>query len=199
MILSIALAVIVADVFAGLPAAARWLALGALVLTGVSLAARWWWRPLRALDEAAATRELERGFPEIGQRLRTVREVESSPATQRTAPALAGALVDDTRRRMAALDPRTLIPWKNLRGPLLVSVATMGVFAALLALWPEFRIGAARLAMPGARLSYTTVTIENPRPTFTDRENPLIVAHLAGRPAAEADRKSTRLNSSHSS
>ncbi len=186
LVLSLAFVVIVADVFAGLPAAARWLALGALILTAASLTARWWWRPVRALDEAAATRELERGFPSLGQRLRTVREVESSPATQRPAPALAGALVDDTRRRMAALDPHTLIPWEKLRGPLLACVAATGVFLALLAGWPEFRTGAARLALPGARLSYTKVTIENPRPTFTDRENPLIVAHLAGRPAAEA-------------
>ena len=186
VILSSALVVIIADVLAGLPAEVRWLALGALAVTAVTLAARWWWRPVRALDEAAATRELERGFPELGQRLRTAREVESSPATQRTAPALAGALVDDTRRRMAALDPRTLIPWEKLRGALFASMTAAGVLLALLAGWPEYRTGAVRLLMPGAGFSYTTVAIENPRPTFTDRENPLIVAHLAGRPAADA-------------
>ena len=186
IVLAVALAAIVADVFFGLPAAARWLVLGGLGLTAAVLLTRWWWRPARALDEAAATREVERGFPALGQRLRTVREVERTPAAQRTAPALAGALVDDTRRRMAALEPRTLIPWPKLRGPLLACLAAGGTFAALLALWPEFRTGAARLAAPGARLSYTAVTIEHTPATFTDRENPLIVARLTGRPAAEA-------------
>lgn len=186
VVFAIALVAIVTDIFTGLPAAVRWLALGGIALTGAGLLSRWWWRPVRALDEAAVMRELERGFPELGQRLRTLREVESSAAPQRAAPVLTGALMEDTQRRMAAIEPHTLIPLQELRSLRRACFAVAGIFLVLLAAWPEFRTGAARLALPGARFSYTAVVIENTPATFTDRENPIIVARLSGRNATEA-------------
>ena len=182
----LAVAIIGADIAHGWPVWARWVALGVLVLTAIDLLSRRWWGPRRRLDDAAAAREVEHGFPVLGQRLRTVREVQGAPEGTQVSPELAKALEVDTREQMRSVDPHTLIPWKDLRWPTVAAVGAALLFGGLFVRSSEFRTGTARLLLPSAGFSYTKIALEPVPAKFTDQENPVIVAHISGRSVAEA-------------
>ncbi len=181
----LAFGVIAADVWYGLSEDARWLTLGVMLVSGCAMLWRWWWRPASAFGELEAVRDLERGFPKLGQRLRTARDVERAWAYRGDDP-LGEALLHDTRTRVAELDIRRLVPWHRLRVPLLAClVVGLGYFAAWNN-WPEFQTGVHRLFTPWKGVSYTTVEILHPAATFIDKDAPHLVARISGRPAAEA-------------
>jgi len=186
IVVAAAFLIIAGDVFLGLRDWTRWVALAGLLGTGVVLLSKWWWRPAGALGDAEAVRELERGFPDLGQRLRTTREIEAAPASNAAERALASALMAETAHRMKAIDPGKLIPWRQLRAPMAAALLAVAAFAVALAAWPEFRTGAQRLIAPSAGFSFTKIAIAEAPTRFTDRESPRIVARLSGRRAGEA-------------
>lgn len=179
------IAAIVADLRFVLPETVRWVILGAMAVTGIVLFALWWWRPAFSLDESEVIRDLEDKVPSLGQRLRTSREAEGKTCDLGMAGVFASGLVADTRVRMSSIDVDSLVPWKTIRLSLYLALAFTATFLALLAGWPEFRVGAQRVLAPGSGVTFTTVALEPGPESFKDHENPLVAAVVSGRATPE--------------
>jgi hypothetical protein len=186
IVLACAIAAIVADIFFETPDFARRLILGGLAVSALVLLTWWWWRPAIALDEPETIRELERRIPELGQQLRTAREAENATSDAGLVGVLASGLVANTRVRISGMDLNKLIPWRSIRPSLYLCLALILAFAALFATWRDFRIGSTRLLEPGAGASFTTVSLEERSPNFTDHETPVIAASVSGRHTSDA-------------
>lgn len=180
ILIALAIPAIIADVTLGLNVGVRWLEWLLLVGLAIFLLRRWWWTPTRDFDEAAAVRVIERGFPELGQRLRTACEFGAGHN------GLARAMFSDARRRMAEVNPAGLIDHRKLRRVTAIFVGMLVGFAISILVWQEFRVAAFRLAFPFGGFSFTTITIVDPPDTFLEDETPRILARTAGRPVTMA-------------
>jgi Domain of unknown function (DUF4175) len=142
--------------------------------------------PRQQLGRLDAAAEVEAGFPELGQRVRTTLEyAEPTPATMPAAPGLVAALTTDTDRRTTGLDFRGLIPWRSLRWLRLELLGVLAAFAVALVAVPELRIAARRaLLLPGA---YTHLDVTPGDHAIKAGGEVAVQATLTGRPVATAE------------
>lgn len=136
-------------------------------------------------DESDAAADVEAGFPQHGQRIRTVHDYSSPDSpTAPAAPGLLRALQSDTRQRTEDADFTTVIDRRPLWWTGLAAIAAC--FVALLGLFviPELRIGLVRtLLLP---MHYTSLNVEVPKLTIPAGENLQINAEISGRPVNSA-------------
>ena len=164
---------------------ALWLLVGLLIVGGVLALADWIWvlpptlplavwlllglaatigwcrallsrRPLNRGDTAA---DIEKAFPELGQRVCTTLEyAEPTPQTMPAWPSLVHALMSDTEQRTAGLAFDRVVPWRTLRRPGSAAAVLVCVFSVMLLVSPEARIAAMRLFL--IPVNYTQLEIE---------------------------------------
>ncbi|MHB8864392.1 MAG: DUF4175 family protein [Pirellulaceae bacterium] len=153
---------------------------GALVLAiaGLTIVGplRWWNQPRTAA-------EVEKRFPELGQRVRTVVQYagqEKEYATREgVMPALVAALVEDTDRRAEPLDLTVLVPRRRLQ--LAETLAALSVIVILVAIAVDWQWRTAVRRVLLAETPYTYLTLD-PGDVLVDEDGKLTIAlAVAGR------------------
>jgi hypothetical protein len=164
-----------------LPRPVRALAVSLAVMLALVRLVQCWPR----LDRTGVAAAVERGFPELGQRVvTTVEYAEPGRATAPASPGLVQALFDETDERTAGLDYRRLIPWPVVRRRVLVVVLTVLPVAVGLCFWPELRTAALRALLLPA--SYSMLEVEPGDATIPAGADFNLVATVRGRPVRSA-------------
>jgi hypothetical protein len=157
-----------------------WAAIG-VVVVGLVMALRQW----RTFESSDAVCEAERAWPDIGQRLRTSHDYQTTPDQVSAAnPDLVCALEAETQQRVTSrvIEPLGR-PW-----PIFVLLGLCGSiaiawFSALVA-WPDWRVATARLML--VPVHYSDVQME-PLPEHVALGDDLVVRlHVEGRPLQRA-------------
>jgi hypothetical protein len=129
----------------------------ALVTAGLAIVGplRWWSQPRTAV-------EIERRFPELGQRVRTVVQYagqeKEAVAREGVLPALVAALEEDTARCAQPLDLAVLVPRRKLRlAAAMAAVSVIVILAAVTLDW-QWRTAIQRALL--ADTPYTRLALE---------------------------------------
>ena len=150
----------------------------ALVTAGFAIMGplRWWNQPRTAV-------EVERRFPELGQRVRTVVQYASqekeAAAREGVLPTLVAALVEDTDRRAQPLDLAVLVPRRRLQlAAALAAVSVIAILAVVVLDW-QWRTALRRVLL--AETPYTYLTL-GPGDVLVDEDGKLAISlAVAGR------------------
>lgn len=170
-----------ADVFAGIPLAARWITLAAAVAVSVwEFGRSGGWRALRT-DAAEAARICEAAHPEQGQTLRTALELAGGKNT--ASPPLAQALLDRAFQQIRGLDHRRLLTPAGWKKAAAGAGAALAVWVVLVSVWPDFRVAALRSL--GMNRGFSRVALKASE-AAAPRQPVRVEAAVAGRPTASA-------------
>ena len=166
-----------------LPWLVRAVGLGAVVCTAsitagctILLPIRWWSRPRTAV-------EIERRFPELGQRIRTVVQFagreETAVVAEGADPDLVAALDEETDAKTRPLDLNVVVPWRRLAvAAILAGIAVVVLPGGALLNW-EWRLATQR-ALLGDQ-PYTSLAVR-PGDALIDQGEDLTVSlELKGR------------------
>jgi hypothetical protein len=181
--LSLAAAIVCTDVVLAFGPGARWLAFTFVLLAAVLVLAARLVRPWRRYGEHAAVRDLESACDGVGQLLRTSAEVAREGDAKAFSPALSQALVRQAEETLAAAPMARVIPWATLRRWGLALAVLILAFALAALLWPDFRRGALRLALPAAQVNFTHLEVAVSPEAFERGQTVHVAARLSGRPA----------------
>jgi hypothetical protein len=147
-----------------------------ILWTRVLLPIRWWTRPRTAV-------EIERRFPQLGQRIRTVVQYaglsDERIELEGMAPTLVGALTEETEIRARPLPLDTVVPWRRFWAAAVLAAlpALVLVLAALSSV--EWRIALGRALL--GHQHYTTLLVQPGNLTVEQGENLPVVVELKGR------------------
>ncbi len=145
-------------------------------------AASWRWLNFESVD---AVCQAEKAWPEMGQRLRTSHDYQTTPEKVSPAdPELLRALETETQERVTQ-QPATPLgsPW-----PILALIGLCGAIAAMwliaLIVWPQWRLSTARLWF--VPVHYSDVELEPLPESLPQGEDLVIQLHVEGRPLSSA-------------
>jgi hypothetical protein len=143
---------------------------------GILRPLRWWSQPRTAV-------EIERRFPELGQRVRTVVQYagqeREAVAREGVLPTLVAALVEDTDRQAQPLDLAVLVPRRKLRLAATLAAVSVIVILAAVALDWQWQVAFQRALL--AETPYTYLTLD-PGDVMVDQDGELTISlAVAGR------------------
>ncbi len=143
-------------------------------------------RPGRQVAREDAASEVETGFPDLGQRVRTTLEyAEPNPETAPAAPGLVRALQTETARRTRDLDLPAVVPWSTLRAPIGALGLILGVALFFIARDPELGVALRRtFLLPG---QYTQLVVKPGDQSVKAGGDFTLEAILSGRPVKTAE------------
>jgi hypothetical protein len=187
-VLLYAITVICTDVLFGLPSAVRWSALfllGALGIAGLTFR---FVVPSLRYRRHEAIREIEQGCEDLGQMLRTSSDVTAmeNPEERGFSASLIQALLTQTERKIASLDLPSLISWSGVKRKFFWCAVVFCMMALTALAWRDFRVGLARLFVPGADIGFTRVAVSGGMDRFERGDEFTIHAETTGRVAPEA-------------
>jgi hypothetical protein len=174
---------VVADYWFELTGVARAIGLVMAALVAVTVLAlrviaplRWWTKPRTAA-------EIERRFPKLGQRIRTVVQYAGLPEArihdEGVTPSLLGALEVETDDQAAALPLGTIVTWRPVWATL--ALAALPLLGLLIAAGkPDWRIAIRRALL--ADIPYTTITVAPGNVLIDQGESLTVSVGLVGRP-----------------
>ncbi len=171
------------DFFTELSAAARvvgWAAIMSVVAGLVATRSRW-----LAFDSADAVGQAERVWPDIGQRLRTSHDYQTSPETVSPAhPELLQALETETQERVTRQPAKPLGEAWPIGALFGLCGAAVAIWLIALAIWPQWRLATARLwFLP---VHYSNVQMEPLPASMHQGEDLVVQLHVDGRPLQSA-------------
>lgn len=187
--LCLGFAAIIADIHFGFPPLIRagWLLL--MAVAAGELVRRLWYVRSHGFTEATAAREIEAHHQELGQLLRTSQQVADEagrPLTDGISAALAAQVRRQAREALENTPLDGLIPWRTVTRLAATVLAMLAIYALLLGIWPDFRVGAGRVVLPLADLTYTCLTVSVAPLEFERGETVTVKTTTAGRPVASA-------------
>jgi hypothetical protein len=182
--LLLAAALIGADVALAFGPAGRWLAFALVALSALLVLTARLVLPWTHYREHEAVRDLESACDGVGQLLRTSAEIAREGDAKAFSPALSQALIRQAEETLAAAPMARVIPWATLRRWGLALAAVVLALALAILLWPDFRRGAVRLALPAAQVTFTRLEVAVSPICFERGQRILVEARLSGRPVA---------------
>lgn len=187
--LGLALGFVLADVVWEFAPLWRWLGLGTLLGTAAVLLGTLWLGRVCRYRRERAIRELEGARPELGQLLRTGAGLgdEEKAKALGFSPALAEALVQRAGDEVEAIPTERLLPWQTVKRLAFGLLALVLVWLVLALACPDFRTGAARLALPAAPVSYTRIDASVGSLVFERDQTVAVQARISGRAVETAE------------
>jgi hypothetical protein len=179
--LTLAVGLVLADWLWVLSGPVRLAGLTAMVGIGLGILYRCFIHPVRKLHRLDAAADVESGFPELGQRVRTTVEyTESTLAASPASPGLVRALLNDTEQRTSRLSFNRIIPWKAMWWPAIGLAIFLSVVVVSLTRNAELRTAGLRLFLWPAQ--YTQLKVVPGDHTVKASSDVTIQATLTGRP-----------------
>jgi hypothetical protein len=182
--LLLAAVIIGADIVFAFGPAGRWLTFVLVVLAMLLILTVRLVLPWRRYHEHQAVRDLESACAGVGQLLRTSAEIAREGDAKAFSPALSRALIRQAEETLATAPMARVIPWPTLRRWGLALAALALAFALAVLLWPDFRRGAIRLALPAAQVTFTHLDVAVSPAAFERGQTVRVDARLSGRPTA---------------
>ena len=149
----------------------------AVLVARVVVPSRWWTKPRTAV-------EIERRFPALGQRIRTVVQFAGLPdelvESEGVTPALVGALEEETEGQVGPLPLDAIIPWRRVWATAALAAVPALVLGFAAATSEEWRLAVGR-ALLGGR-AYTTLAVTPGTLRVDQNDRVPIAVEMRGRP-----------------